>query len=260
MLLRYFYFQTPQFVYYIIPMAVLVATLVTIGLMTKNSELIVMRACGISLYRTALPLLLFAVVLQRGRCSRCRSACWRVSNREADRLNAIIRGYPPPDFGALNRRWIVGQNGDIYHYDLFDPRAEPVQPAVDVYHLDPSARGSCASVTYARDGRRWSNHAGADDEPALDVDGARRLDAGVLDGDQARQRHDRSVNYTPFAERTLPLEPPVYFKTDEPDADADDVRRAERLHRAAAGQRLQRRAVHGAAAAEDRVPLRDGRS
>ena len=62
MLLRYFYFQTPQYVYYVIPMAALVATLVTIGVMTKNSELLVMRACGISLYRAAAPLLLFAVL------------------------------------------------------------------------------------------------------------------------------------------------------------------------------------------------------
>jgi len=30
--------------------------------MTKNSELIVMKACGVSLYRTAVPLLLFAAV------------------------------------------------------------------------------------------------------------------------------------------------------------------------------------------------------
>ena len=65
MLLRYFYFATPQYVYYIIPMAALVATLVTIGVMTKNSELLVMRACGISLYRSALPLLLFAALVQR---------------------------------------------------------------------------------------------------------------------------------------------------------------------------------------------------
>ena len=60
MLLWYFYFATPQFVYYIIPMSALVATLVTIGLMTKNSELVVMKACGVSLYRSAAPLLLFA--------------------------------------------------------------------------------------------------------------------------------------------------------------------------------------------------------
>src|SRR5262249_52854684 len=62
MLLRYFYFQTPQYVYYIIPLAALLATLVTVGVLTRNSELIVMRACGISLYRFAVPLLLFAIV------------------------------------------------------------------------------------------------------------------------------------------------------------------------------------------------------
>src|SRR5262245_5630443 len=62
LLLRYFYYQTPQFVYYVIPMGVLVASLVTIGLMSKNSELIVMRACGISLYRAVAPLVGFALV------------------------------------------------------------------------------------------------------------------------------------------------------------------------------------------------------
>ena len=61
MLLRFFYYQTPLFLYYIIPIAVLVATLVTIGVMTKNSELVVMKACGMSLYRVAAPLVLFAV-------------------------------------------------------------------------------------------------------------------------------------------------------------------------------------------------------
>ena len=61
LVLRFFYFQTPQFVYYVIPIAVLVSTLVTIGVMTKNSELLVMRACGISLYRTSAPLVIFGL-------------------------------------------------------------------------------------------------------------------------------------------------------------------------------------------------------
>ena len=77
----YFYFQTPQFVYYIIPMSALVATLVTIGVLTKNSELLVMRACGISLYRTAVPLLLFAVARQR-RAVRAAGAGARRANRK----------------------------------------------------------------------------------------------------------------------------------------------------------------------------------
>ncbi len=66
MLLRYFYFATPQFVYYIIPLAALLATLVTVGLLTKNSELIVMRACGVSLYRSSST---FSC------CSNCRRTC-----------------------------------------------------------------------------------------------------------------------------------------------------------------------------------------
>ena len=99
MLLRYFYFATPQYVYYIIPMAALVSTLVTIGLMTKNSELIVMRACGISLYRSALPLLLFAVFFSVV-LFEMQEQVLAVSNREATRLNAIIRGYPMEQFGC----------------------------------------------------------------------------------------------------------------------------------------------------------------
>src|SRR5207249_138395 len=62
LLLRYFYFMTPQYVYYIIPLAALVATLVTVGVLTKNSELVVMRACGISLYRSSVPLVIFALL------------------------------------------------------------------------------------------------------------------------------------------------------------------------------------------------------
>ena len=136
MLLRYFYFATPQFVYYIIPMAALVATLVTIGLLTKNSELIVMRACGISLYRSALPLLLFALLFS-GTLFELQEQVLAESNREAARLNGIIRGYPLQSFGVLNRQWIIGRSGDIYHYEFFDPRANQFS-RLSMFHLNES--------------------------------------------------------------------------------------------------------------------------
>ena len=47
-LLEYFWFATPQFVYYVLPISALVATLITIGALTRSSELTVMKACGIS--------------------------------------------------------------------------------------------------------------------------------------------------------------------------------------------------------------------
>ena len=56
MLGEYFYYKTPQFVFFIVPLTVLIGVMVTIGILTKNSELVVMQACGISLYRVAVPL------------------------------------------------------------------------------------------------------------------------------------------------------------------------------------------------------------
>ena len=63
MLLQYFRYATPQWIYYALPVAVLLSTLVTIALLTKNSELIVMKACGISLYRVALPMFATAAIV-----------------------------------------------------------------------------------------------------------------------------------------------------------------------------------------------------
>ena len=99
----------------------LLAAIVTIGLLTKNSELIVMRACGISLYRTALPLLVFAA-LASAVLFAFEERVLAFSNRRADYLNHIIRGGIPQTFDVLNRKWLVGANGEIYHYQFFDPR------------------------------------------------------------------------------------------------------------------------------------------
>ena len=108
MIVEFLSWSTPQFLSYIIALAVLLSALVTIGLLTKNSELIVMRACGISLYRTALPLVVFALVASAilfGMEERVLAT----ANRRADRLKHIIRTGSPQTFDVLNRKWIVGQ-------------------------------------------------------------------------------------------------------------------------------------------------------
>ena len=127
-LLQFLWWQTPQFLYYIIAIAVLLAAIVTIGLLTKNSELIVMRACGISIYRTAVPLLLFAVIAS-GVLFAFEERVLAISNRRAGYLNHIIRGGSPQTFDVVNRKWLVGRNGEIYHYQYLrspPPRAERV--------------------------------------------------------------------------------------------------------------------------------------
>jgi len=210
MLLRFFYFQTPQYVYYIIPLAALVSSLVTIGLLTKNSELIVMRACGISLYRSALPLLLFALL--------CSLALFEMqehvlahSNQEAKRIEGIIRGWPAQTFGVQNRRWIVGTTSDIYHYEFFDPRINQFD-RLTMFHLDDKA-WKLQALTYAKDVMVVSRP-GAD--PAWE---ARRGWSRIFSTATTRSVTRTVVKYEPFAARPLTLEAPGYFKSDEPEAD-----------------------------------------
>ena len=120
-ILAFLWWSTPQFMAYIIALAVLLAVLVTIGVLTKNSELIVMRACGVSLYRTAAPMLVFALVASAilfGMEERVLA----FANRRADQLKHLIRGGSAQTFDVLNRKWIVGRGGEVYHYQFFDPR------------------------------------------------------------------------------------------------------------------------------------------
>jgi len=215
MLMRYFYFRTPQFVYYVIPMSVLVSTLVTIGLLTKNSELLVMRACGISLYRAALPLLICGV-LASGLLYAMQERVLVSSNREADKLERTIRHWPEIAT-ALNRRWMVGTNGEMYHYDFFDQRLNRFTNLL-VYRLDED-KWRLRGVTRANDAvvvaapapdpnsRRWTGRYGWTREMV-------RGEATAPTGEEQAE-----VKYEPFTERELSLEPSSYFKTEEPNGD-----------------------------------------
>ncbi len=210
-ILRYFYFATPQFVYYVVPMGALIAALVTIGLMTKNSELVVMKACGISLYRASMPLLLFAFV-SSGVLVGLQERVMATSNREAERLNREIRGLPPLPSGLLSRHWVLGGNGELYHFAGF---SQPENRFTDfvAYHLDEHAwrlaRVAAASEVELAPARA-SGESRAAVLPWTWRHGWEREFGGPGEG---------VVRYEAFDARILPLEPPEYFQSEEPDAD-----------------------------------------
>ena len=133
--LNYFRYSTPEWVYYVLPLAVLLGTLVTIALLTKNSELIVMKACGISIYRLALPMIATAITVGAG-LFLLQETILGPSTRRAAELRHIIRGNPPDTFDLLHNRWLVGGRGEIYHYAWMDPRKHVIS-GLDVYEFTP---------------------------------------------------------------------------------------------------------------------------
>src|SRR5215467_5459723 len=209
MLLRLFYYQTPQFLYYIVPIAALVGTLVTIGVMTKNSELIVMRACGMSLYRAATPLVLFAVLASIGLFG-LQEFVLAPANHQADRLNGAIRGWPSQEPSSVNR-WIASNSGDIYHYDLFDPSANRFVRFTQ-YRFD-SRTWRLVEVAYAD--AVVSPMPAAD--PSLRQWTAQRGWRRTLGVNSSGNGAKTAVTYLPYDARTLTLEAPEYFKAELPD-------------------------------------------
>jgi LPS export ABC transporter permease LptG/LPS export ABC transporter permease LptF len=213
-LLRYFYFQTPQFVYFVIPMAVLVSALVTIGLMTKNSELLVMRACGISLYRTVVPLVIFALGAS-GVLFLLQDQLLAAANKEADRLNRAIRMWPPL-ITPTSRRWISGPKGEIYRYDVFEPAASHFARFWD-YRVDEDSWRLRAAI-YADDVRCVSACSTTDPSQTA-VWRARQGWVREFSSDRSRGAQHAAVRYEPFDERMLSIAAPAYFTTDNPDPD-----------------------------------------
>ena len=100
----YFWYLLPQYSYYTLPMAVLLGSLVTIGVLTKNSELIVMKACGISLYRIALPIVA-AALLTGSVLFALEQTTLGPSNEKADRLRTIMNGSSLQAFDLFTRQW-----------------------------------------------------------------------------------------------------------------------------------------------------------
>jgi LPS export ABC transporter permease LptG len=189
-------YMTPQFVYFVIPLAVLLGVLVTFGLLSRSSELSVMKACGISLYRVAAPLVLMSMVWS-GVLYALEQEILAKANQRADALDAQIRGRAPRTSNPLNRRWLIGRDGGIYHYTYYDSQRNALQnltvyrPANDAWRLDT----------------------------VLVTPEARFDDGQWLARDGWQQAFTGGGGWEGFAERALPLETPDYFESDQPIAE-----------------------------------------
>jgi LPS export ABC transporter permease LptG len=199
-LAQYMAYSTPQFIYYVLPLSALVATLVTIGLLTKSSELIVMRACGVSLYRTALPLVVLSL-LWSGGLFMLEESILATANRKAAELKHLMRGGQPRTFDLLSRQWVAGRDGRIYRYAYFDPRARTLS-GLEVYTFGEKPWGLTETMAI-----KAANYQPSDNTWVTDEGWVRHFAKDVV------------ADYAPFQRRQLVFEPASYFGTEQPDAD-----------------------------------------
>jgi len=191
--INYFRYLIPYSVYQFTPLCGLLAVLVTLGVMSKNNEIVAFKASGISLYRLALPLLLAGVLLA-GALFLLDSTYLPYANQRQDALRNQIKGRPAQTY-TRPQRWIFGENAKVFNYDLFDPK-QNLFGGLSIIELDPSTFQMRKRVFATR--AQWLE---AEKAWALESGWVREFTDGVV------------TTYAPFRVTSLPelVEPPSYF-------------------------------------------------
>ncbi|HEX4643269.1 MAG TPA: LptF/LptG family permease, partial [Candidatus Acidoferrales bacterium] len=157
--LNYFRLLSCYLFYQLAPLACLVAILVTLGVMTKNNELVAFKAAGVSLYRIALPLVGIGIIFAAGLVI-LDDTYLPYANQRQNELRNMIKGNPAQTYFRPGQQWIFGDSGrnsgsdrasvlaasdsgdkanrnaKIYNYQLFDPDRK-LFGDLSVFELDP---------------------------------------------------------------------------------------------------------------------------
>jgi LPS export ABC transporter permease LptG/LPS export ABC transporter permease LptF len=136
----YLFFLTPQLIYDSTPISVLVAVLITFGILTKHNEITAFKACGLSVYRLSIPVLALSLLLSGGLFAFDHFYV-PGANRKQDAIRKEIKGRPVQTYLHPERQWVFapGSHDDprIYYYHYLDP-IQKVMVGVQVYELDPA--------------------------------------------------------------------------------------------------------------------------
>lgn len=201
--LNYFLYNMPFYLFsQILPMAVLIATLATYGILARHNEITAMKATGISVYRIALPGLVIALVASLFMFAG-NDALVPSSKRLAQREHDVIKGRPPRSNTALDRRMAVGSDGRFYSYDQIAPSTDPgsvIFRGLSVLDVDPKTwtlREHLMAEEVRWDGMVYELSRGF-----------RR----TFTGGSAADRVIETV-------RSAEIDPPTYFKKEERTAD-----------------------------------------
>ena len=194
----YLFFLTPELIYRTLPVSVLVAVLVALGVLSKQNEIIAFKACGVSLYRLALPILIGSAALSGGLFAFDHYYV-PGANRKQEALRAEIKGQPTQTYQKPERTWIMGKGSRIYYYRHFD-QLESTMAEANVFELDPKSFAMVRQIQAERAIWRPS------------------LKAWVFENGWYSDYRGGERKYEPFQVTTFPElnEPPDYFLKDPP--------------------------------------------
>ena len=185
----------PFFLYNVTHLSILLAVLITFGLMQRSNEITAIKATGISIYRVIVPVLVVSTLLAGGLFFFDQFYLPHANKRQ-DALRNLIKGKPAQTYLNPDRKWIFGQHSTIYYYQFFDSERNQFGN-LSVFQFDPT--------TFQLTNRVYADQAHWEE----------RLHRWVCTQGWARSVHGSAIaDYRTFDVGTFASisEPPGYFK------------------------------------------------
>jgi LPS export ABC transporter permease LptF/LPS export ABC transporter permease LptG len=135
--LEYLLNVAPYLLYSVAPLIMLLAVLITFGLMNRSNEITAIKATGTSIYRIVTPVLFAAALLAAGLFFADQFYLPHTNKRQ-EALHNQIKGKPAQTYLRPDRRWIFGQHNDIYYYQFFDPDRDQFAN-LTIFQIDPAS-------------------------------------------------------------------------------------------------------------------------
>lgn len=187
-ILHYFALRMPSITFQIAPLAVLMATLLAFGLLTRNREITAMRACGVSLLRIASPFLVFGV----GLSIVLLVMSWVVipiAATSAEYVRNVTIEKKSPTTMKATRPWLQVRGPALLNVDTVEVGGRRLQ-GVRLYRLSPEFR--LTGIVEAA----WADYTEIDS-----TSGSWTLHDGL----ERRFRPDGTIDHRRFDSAPLPL-------------------------------------------------------
>ncbi|MBM4350503.1 MAG: LPS export ABC transporter permease LptG [Deltaproteobacteria bacterium] len=180
LIFEYLLYKTPEVIFqWTLPYAVLLSILLTLGTLSRHSEITAMKAGGVSLYRITIPLFIIALIISFFSFLGNEYLVPLTNQQTRHLLSVKVRKEQQTSFFKNYKIWYYGDRG-IFNIQLLDAK-EKILKGITLYQFDDQFH--CTRRIDAREAR-W-------------IDGKWKLFQGAI----REFKSEETIKTIPFAEQ-----------------------------------------------------------
>lgn len=160
-ILRYYLYQLPLVIDLCLPVGMLLASLFTVGILSKNNEYTSLLSAGVSLTRLSRSVLIFGILVSLGALVFREYVVPESNRRQREILKYEIEGKIRQDLMSKRNFTYIGQKGEVYVIASFRP-SPPTLTGFSMEVFADSVMVRRIDAARARwDGKKWVAENGA---------------------------------------------------------------------------------------------------